>query len=141
MSQTLGVHGIQTPNYAYDFFVPERPHILNDPSDDSFLLPLYALEARFYFPCIRSSVISFKNTRSPPINFVGFPGGLWWLTSSIAADGSSPNGYRRGDSREVVKALGANPKKRTWPRIAKYDLGLEEPRNFFCSYCRMRPCP
>ncbi|KAH1039282.1 hypothetical protein J1N35_041025 [Gossypium stocksii] len=60
--------------------------------------------------------------------------------------GFSPNGYRRGNNREVAEAVGAKLEKQTWPYVAKDDLGLiltgckEEPRNFFCSFYRMRLC-
>ncbi|KAK8284651.1 hypothetical protein V6Z12_D08G174300 [Gossypium hirsutum] len=57
MTQALAMRGIKIPNFTYDFPILEEPHRLSDISDGSLL-----------------------------VSFLGFLGGLQWLTSSIATD-------------------------------------------------------
>ncbi|KAK5845087.1 hypothetical protein PVK06_001240 [Gossypium arboreum] len=46
----LRARGIEIPNFAYKFSIPESSHKLSDTSDGSFLLPLHALEVGFHLP-------------------------------------------------------------------------------------------
>ncbi|KAH1081854.1 hypothetical protein J1N35_021615 [Gossypium stocksii] len=46
MRLSLRTLGIKIPHLLYEFSIPEREHSLSDISDDGFLFPLYALEAR-----------------------------------------------------------------------------------------------
>lgn len=58
----------------------------------------------------------------------------------------SLNEWKQGDNNEVVDAVRVQIERITWPYGAKDDLGLillgyKEPRNYFYSFCKMRPRP
>ncbi|PPR88223.1 hypothetical protein GOBAR_AA32467 [Gossypium barbadense] len=106
MIQVLSARGIQIPNFAYDFFVLEGPHRLNDTSDGSFLLPSTLWRLDFICHCIQWSTLSkdmcsFKHTIRTDNNLAQL------------------ERYRRGDSKEVAEALSVDPEKCKWPRVPK----------------------
>ncbi|PPD83852.1 hypothetical protein GOBAR_DD19198 [Gossypium barbadense] len=50
MERALAMWGIKPPHFAYEFSILSRSHRVCEATDDSFLLPLHDIEARFHLP-------------------------------------------------------------------------------------------